>query len=373
MTSACVVCGRGGLVPFLEVERVPVFCNVLWPSRAEALEAPRGDIALAFCDGCGLLRNLAFDPDLVRYSPGYENSLHFSPSFQRFAEKLARRLIDRYDLRDKQVIDVGCGRGDFLSLLCELGGNHGVGYDPSHPGSPNGGNPSFVSGYYAGQSADFISCRHVLEHVETPSELLDTLAPQATVYVEVPSGDHMLRETAIWDLIYEHPSYFTTPALAFLFESRGFGVLDLGASFGGQYLYVEAARGHESHVEGGSPDPLARLTDEFTRRVGEKTAEETRRLARLDDRGSQAAVWGAGSKGVSFLNMIDCGERVVSVVDINPRKQGRFVPGTGQRIDPPESLRRSAVDVVLAMNPLYMDEIRRSLLQLGVHADVIAV
>lgn len=373
MTSVCVVCGRDDLVPVLQVERVPVFCNVLWPSRAEAIDAPRGDIALAFCEGCGLLRNVAFDPDLVRYSPGYENSLHFSPSFQRFAEDLARGLIDRYDLRGRHVIDVGCGRGDFLSLLCELGGNRGVGYDPSHPGSTNGGNPSFVRDYYTGQPADFISCRHVLEHVETPSELLDTLARQATVYFEVPNGDYMLREAAIWDLIYEHPSYFTAPALAFLFEDRGFGVLEVGAAFGGQYLYVEAARGRESRVEGDSPDPLAPLAGEFARRYRERTAEGTRRLDLLADRGCRVAVWGAGSKGVSFLNMIDGGERVASVVDINPRKQGRYVPGTGQRIEPPESLRRSGVDVVLAMNRLYVDEIRRSLREVAVEADVIAV
>lgn len=373
MTRGCSVCGRGDLAPFLEVERVPVFCNVLWPSREQALNAPRGDIALAFCGDCGMVQNLAFDPELVRYSPGYENSLHFSPSFQRFAEDLARRLIDRYDLRGKQVVDIGCGQGDFLSLLCELGGNRGVGFDPSHSGSPNGGNPSFVRGFYSGEPADFISCRHVLEHVQRPRELLDVLARGATVYFEVPDGGFMLREAAVWDVIYEHPSYFTAPALVRLFEDRGFGVLDLGDAFGGQYLYVEAAHGRESRVRGGSPEDLAPCVGEFARRFAEKTADGTRRLDRFAKRGSRVVVWGAGSKGVTFLNMIGGGEGVAGVVDINPRKQGRFVPGTGQRVDAPDALRDSRVDVVLAMNRLYVDEIRRSLRELGVTADVIAV
>jgi hypothetical protein len=373
MTAACTVCGRDDLAPFLQVERVPVFCNVLWPTRAEALDAPRGDIALSFCANCGMVQNLAFDPELVRYSPGYENSLHFSPSFQRFAEDLARRLIDRYGLRGKNVIDVGCGQGDFLSLLCELGGNRGIGFDPSHPGTTNGGNPSFVRGFYAGEPADFICCRHVLEHVETPQGLLDSLAPEATVYFEVPDSGYMLREPAIWDLIYEHPSYYTAPALGRLFEDQGFGLLDLGATFGGQYLYVEAARGRKSLRRGGSPEDLLPLVDEFARRYAEKTADGASRVDQLAARGSRVAVWGAGSKGVSFLNMIAGGERVAAVIDINPRKQGCFVPGTGQRIEDPASLRRSGVDVVLAMNRLYVDEIRRSLRDLGVDADVVAV
>jgi hypothetical protein len=351
---------------------VPVFCNVLWPTRAQALAAPRGDIRLAFCAGCGMLRNVAFEPELVRYSPGYENSLHFSPSFRRFADELARRLIARYDLRGKVVVDVGCGRGDFLALLCDGTGNRGVGFDPSYPGDVNGGNPRFVRGLYAGEPADFISCRHVLEHVEDPQALLRSLAPEATVYFEMPDGGYMLREAAIWDLIYEHPNYFTAPALRRLFEDAGYGVLDLGSSFGGQYLYVEAARG-AGHRADGSVADLAPDADAFGRAHRAKAGAWSDRLGELLDAGRDVAVWGAGSKGVTFLNTVAGGDRVGHVIDLNPRKHGRFVPGTGQRIAAPDALLAGGADVVLAMNRLYVGEIRRTLDALGVAADVQSV
>jgi len=352
---------------------VPVFCNVLWATREEALAAPRGDVALAFCERCGMLRNVAFDPELVRYSPGYENSLHFSPAFQRFAEDLARRLIERYDLRGRRVVDVGCGRGDFLALLCEGTGNRGIGYDPSYPGEPNGGNPSFVRGFYAGEPADFLCCRHVLEHVEAPRELLDTLDPGATVYFEMPDGAYLLRETAIWDLIYEHPNHFTAPALRRLFEDAGYGVLDLGSSFGGQYLYVEAARGRNGHVPHGTAADLAPHVSAFADAHRTKLSTWSSRLDDLLGSGRTVAVWGAGSKGVSFLNTVRGGDRVAHVIDLNPRKHGRFVPGTGQQIAAPESLRAGGVDAVLGMNRLYEDEIRRALADLGITAEVTSV
>jgi hypothetical protein len=370
-SDACPVCA-GPLTPFLQVPGVPVFCNVLWPTREEALAAPRGDIALAFCARCGMLRNVAFDAELVRYSPGYENSLHFSPSFQRFAEGLARRLIDRYALRGRRVVDVGCGRGDFLELLCAAG-NRGVGYDPSYPGEPNGGNPRFVRGFYSGEEADFLSCRHVLEHVEAPRELLDTLHPDATVYFEMPDGGYLLREAAIWDLIYEHPNHFTAPALRRLFEDAGYGVLDLGSSFGGQYLYIEAARGRNGHPPGPSAADLAPHVTAFAAAHRSKLRAWEERLAALSAAGRTVAVWGAGSKGVSFLNTVPGGDAVAHVVDLNPRKHGRYVPGTGQRIVAPDALCGTNVDAVLVMNRLYTDEIRRTLDNLGVPAELLTV
>lgn len=351
-----------------------MFCNVLWPSRAKALAAPRGDIRLVFCGRCGMLWNAAFDPELVRYSPEYENSLHHSPAFQRFAEDLARRLIERYELRGKHVVDVGCGSGDFLRLLCAGTGNRGVGYDPSFPGDPSAaGNPSFVRGYYAGEAADFLACRHVIEHVEAPDELLESLFPGATVYFEMPDGGYMLREAAIWDLIYEHPNYFTAPALRRLFEGAGYGVLDLDSSFGGQYLYVEASRGRNGHHAGGTAADLAPLVAGFREAYEDKVGTWGVRLHELLADGRRIAVWGAGSKGVTFLNVVESGAEVSAVIDLNPRKHGRFVPGTGQEIAAPESLASSGVDVVLAMNRLYVDEIGRSLADLGVRADVLSV
>jgi hypothetical protein len=347
---------------------------VLWPSRDEALAAPRGDIRLVYCASCGMLWNAAFDPELVRYSPEYENSLHHSPAFQQFAEDLAERLIDRYGLRGKDVVDVGCGSGDFLKLLCDGTGNRGTGYDPSFPGDPDGGgNPRFVRSFYSGEPADFLACRHVIEHVEAPDELLGSLAPEATVYFEMPDGGYMLREAAIWDLIYEHPNYFTAPALRRMFEDAGYGVLDLDSSFGGQYLYIEAARGRNGHRGGGTAAELRPFVAGFGRTYEQKVGAWSDRLATLLADGRRVAVWGAGSKGVTFLNLVRGGAEVSAVIDLNPRKHGRFVPGTGQAITAPESLPGSGVDVVLAMNRLYVDEIAASLAALGVRAEVLAV
>jgi len=73
------------------------------------------------------------------------------------------------------------------------------------------------------------------------------------------------------------------------------------------------------------------------------------------------AIWGAGSKGVTFLNTLHCGEELEIVVDSNPRKQGMHIPGTGQKIIAPEDDTLKAVSLVFLMNPIYMTEVKGQL------------
>lgn len=243
------------LAEMADIPRVPVYCNVLWPDREQALAAAVDEMRLRRCRACGHVFNAAFQPELMAYSPRYENSLHFSPHFQSYAEELAARLVARYGLRHKQVVEVGCGKGDFLNLLCALGPNRGLGFDPSYegPDSAAGLGIRFVrdlySAKYAAEPADLVCCRHVLEHIYDPASFVrsfrHTLAgqPGAVVYVEVPNGDFTFEDMGIWDLIYEHYSYFTRASLETIFRRCGFSVLDSGVAFHGQFLWIEASVG----------------------------------------------------------------------------------------------------------------------------------
>ena len=132
----CTACGATTVNSVVAIRSVPIHCNLLWPTHEEALKAPSGDITLGFCTTCGHVFNTTFDPAVMEYTQAYENSLHFSPRFQQYADALARRLVERYEIRQKDVIDVGCGKGDFLAMLCEHGDNRGFGVPPAHrPGA----------------------------------------------------------------------------------------------------------------------------------------------------------------------------------------------------------------------------------------------
>lgn len=375
----CPACDAVALEVFFEAAAVPVFCNVLWPTAAEALASPRGAIELAHCGACGLLYNVAFDPARIEYEGTYENSLHFSPRFQAFADELADGLVERWGLRGKNLLELGCGFGDFLASLCERGENVGRGFDPGH-------NPAHVARpargslqieaipfdrRHADLPVDFMLSRHVLEHIPRPLEWLREIREilltnnRPDYYLEVPNALYTLRDMGIWDIIYEHCSYFTPVALAKLLGRAGYQVSAMRELYAGQFLGAEGslAGGSEGPIPGPEQAEIARMVAAFGGLQREKVAEWR---ARVRAEAGGVVVWGGGSKGVTFLNLLGAGtDEVRRVVDVNPRKHGKFVAGTAQEIVPPEALVEDPPGLILVMNAVYLDEIRGQLEGLG--------
>jgi SAM-dependent methyltransferase len=385
----CLVCGSASTVGLLRVEQVPVHCNLLWPAREQALQAPRGEIDVLLCEECGHLFNASFRPELTEYGEAYENALHFSRHFQSYIRALADHLVARYELRGKDILEIGCGSGEFLELLCELGDNRGVGVDPSHRSEEKAelgaGRVTFVrepfGERHAEYTADLICCRQVLEHLHDPTGFLAMLRrmiggrQNTAVFFEVPNGLAMLRDLGIWDLIYEHRSYFTPSSLGRAFASCGFEVRDLSEAYAGQFLTLEALPGDGlTRVAAGArsdPGQVADRAGVFGRRYLEKVDTWRRHVDRLARAELRVVVWGAGSKGVTFLNTLESESRIEYVVDINPRKQGMYVAGTGQEIVTPEFLVEYRPDVVIVVNPVYKEEIQERVETLGLDTEMV--
>jgi hypothetical protein len=100
-----------------------------------------------------------------------------------------------------------------------------------------------------------------------------------------------------------------------------------------------------------------------------KLGEWREKLDELRRQGRSAVVWGAGSKGVTFLNAVQAGDLIRYVVDLNPRKHGRFIAGAGQEIVPPDFLKDRKVDVIILMNRVYEKEVRELVRSLDLHPE----
>src|SRR5690606_34655697 len=101
-------------------------------TRDAALKYPRGDILLGYCPTCGFACNVSFDPSRVRYHPQCEESQSASDTFNSWHERLAGELIERHGLKGRHVVEIGCGKAEFLALLCRRGNNRGTGFDPAY-------------------------------------------------------------------------------------------------------------------------------------------------------------------------------------------------------------------------------------------------
>jgi hypothetical protein len=116
---------------------------------------------------------------------------------------------------------------------------------------------------------------------------------------------------------------------------------------------------------------MSAQVDSFAGEFTSKIEEWRRRLAGWYGEGKRIAAWGAGTKGVMFLNFVQAGEQIPYIVDINPRKSGMYIVGTGQQIVPPEFLTDFQPEIVILMNAIYRDEIASMLQELGVTAEIV--
>lgn len=389
--GACPNCENGHLEPFYEVANIPVHSVLLMSTRERALTYPRRDLRLGFCRACGFIANMIFDATVHEYSTSCEETQGYSATFNAFARGLAKRWVEQYHLRGKSVLEIGCGKGEFLVSLVEEGLARGIGVDPAYvPGRLNtalASKLSFIqdlySENYAHLEADVICCRHTLEHIaptrrfmrgirNTLGERRDTL-----LLFELPDVSRVLEEGAFWDIYYEHCSYFTMGSLARLFRSVGFDPLELALEYDRQYIVLAAISGRAlpaPELEG--EDDLAR-TAEIVERFPQKFAKSrdywSRTIRGLRGEGKRVVLWGGGSKAVAFLTTLGLTEEVAFVVDINPHKHGRFIPGTGHSVRSPLSLTESPPDCVVLMNPVYEQEVRGQLAGLGLHPVILCV
>lgn len=399
--ALCPSCQQGRMEAFYEVRNIPVHSVLLMPTRERAVNYPRRDLRLGFCASCGFISNIIFDPTVHEYSTSCEESQGFSPTFNAFARSLAKRWVEQYHLQGKSVLEIGCGKGEFLVSMVELGMSRGIGIDPAFVPerlrTPVADRLEFIQDLYSEKythlQADVVCCRHTLEHISptgsfmsmirrTIGDRLDTL-----LLFELPDVFRVLREAAFWDIYYEHCSYFTTGSLARLFRRTGFELVELELEYDNQYIVIagkpttrnseaRSAEGAMSNRSFPGEDDLPSVTAEVAEFPGRFAKVKTHWLSTVNGlrgEGKKLVVWGGGSKAVSFLTTLGLTDQIDYVVDINPHKHGKFIPGAGHAVKSPETLRAHRPDCVILMNPVYENEVRTQLRGMGLNPRILPV
>jgi SAM-dependent methyltransferase len=380
-SPVCPGCRSEASRPFYSVRQVPVHQVQLVASRKAARACRKGAIGLRFCTACGFVWNAAFDVGLMRYDEDYESTQTVSPTFNRFHERLARDLIARFDLKGRTIVEVGCGQGEFITMLAEIGGNRGFGFDRVNRGEAGSGHGvTFVKDSYGPAYAqlepDFVCCKMTLEHVHDTGAFLQKMRqalgerPQAVIFFMIPEVTRILQLRAFWDVYYEHCSYYSPGALTRHFRIAGFDPIDVWCDYDDQYVLIAArpGTGRSPTLPGEQPgDALAPKVQAFAEGVAADLARWRSWLEERRRQGQKTVLWGGGSKAVAFLTTLGLGNQIAYTVDLNPRRAGTFIAGTGHAIMAPAALQKNPPDALIVMSPIYLPEIQAQLDALGVH------
>jgi hypothetical protein len=344
-------------------DKVPVFQNKVYPSAAQALASEMGEVELVQSLVSGFVFNKAFTSHIMNYDVHYQNEQSNSTVFKNHLQYVLE-LLKSFGIQDKKVVEVGCGKGVFFEMML----NESIdcwGFDPTYEGSNARIKKEYFDETHKGINADVIIMRHTLEHITKPFSFLHTIAKandyKGFLFVEVPTFDWIVNKNAFWDIFYEHCNYFTEQSLGCMFSNAV-----TGNFFGGQYIYLWADL---SKIRTTIPPGI-----EFTKY---NTAAFTNKLVDykklLSNEGS-FAIWGAGAKGSTFLNLLDTERKAVEyVIDINPAKQNKFIAGTGHPIYSPDVLLEKPVKNILIMNENYTEEIKQYLAYKNITANTLSL
>jgi hypothetical protein len=389
MKDRCPVCGGLETAKVLSRESVPILMHRLYASPEQALGAERASLDMIGCGSCGFVWNRSFDPSKIVYDGSYENSQNYSEAFREHISGRADAILcSECNEEGISYLEIGCGQGEFLETFVNRAGlrlQNAEGFDPAWRGVDETGPGrsrihkmyfDTTSSKHLSRDPNIVVTRHTIEHVPRPVQFLtsirDALGMQsrATIYVETPDVRWIVENRAIQDFVYEHCSLFTAEALALALQSSGFEKPTVVPVFGGQYLWARAIAGkRDSRRDCSRVNPGSTIQNK-----GDDVIDEWRNRALCARQEGSVAVWGAGAKGVTFALLVDPDASLLDhAIDINPRKQGHFLPGTALPVISPESSAARKPRTVFVMNPIYLSEIQMTAKEAGILAEFIPI
>ncbi len=325
---------------------VPLFQNKVYDSFEEAIEAKTIDVNLVQCLDTGFVFSGDFDIDKLEYDLNYQNEQANSFFFREHLNNVFDLLKEKGLLHGK-ILEVGCGKGFFMDMLLKNGFDV-VGIDPTYEGDSERVIKDYYSEKYSYLNADLVILRHTLEHIPRPFEFIKMIAKsnlyKGKIYIEIPTFDWIAKNNSIEDVFYEHCNYFTPSTISLLFNN-----CEVQCVFNNQYIGIIA--------------DLAQIKEEIMpiKDFEQYTLEFEKKLKSYYDKIislNNIAIWGAGAKGSTFLNLLDKKrDYIKAVIDINPKKQKKFIGGTGHEIVSPNNL--NFFENIVVMNENYYDEIKK--------------
>jgi SAM-dependent methyltransferase len=374
----CRHCGAGLNLTLLDLGSAP-------PSNAylteQALHSPETwyPLRVLVCETCWLVQTEDFTHAGELFNAEYAYFSGFSGSWLAHCERYVNDVVARFGLGPESHVTEVASNDGYLLQYVKARGIPCQGIEPTASTAAAGrarGIP-VIEDFFGvslarqlvadGKQSDLTVANNVLAHVPDINDFVSgfslLLKPCGVATFEFPHLLRLIAECQFDTIYHEHFSYLSLTAVDRIFSANGLTVFDVEEhpTHGGS-LRVFAQRSDT----GKRPRQIAvaELLDREMRegmttsryyagfQVKADKAKNTFLAFLLDacDRGKSVAAYGAAAKGNTLMNYAGIRPDLISfVVDRNPAKQGRFMPGSRIPITIEERLSESRPDYVVVL------------------------
>lgn len=351
--------------PLLKYENMPSVAQNL--PDAKSLNEDKGvDIGVYQCSVCGLVQ---LDNEPVEYYRDVIRATGFSNEMKEFRFKQFKDFVQEYSLEDKKIIEIGCGRGEYLSLMDKfIKKTYGLEHLKDSVINGKKEKLRIIEGFIENEKDDIKNApfdafyiMNFLEHLPDTNSVLKgirkNLTETAVGIVEVPNFDMMLKQNLFSEFTRDHLFYFTKKTLKSTLKQNGFDVVNCKEIWHDYIISAVVKKTKDINpkrlnkkLEKIDLSPFENHQKKITREINDY----------IDKIGeNNVAIWGAGHQAFAIMSLANLSGKVRYVVDSAPFKQGLYTPATHIPIVSPMRLDTNPVDAVIIMAGSYSDEIYR--------------
>ncbi|MEM6663110.1 MAG: class I SAM-dependent methyltransferase [Pseudomonadota bacterium] len=378
MTPCCRYCADPLTLSFADLGQTPLANSYLQPT-SEARAAERSyPLHVMVCRSCRLVQTTETVPADAIFDHDYAYLSSYSASWVAHAARYAEAMTHRFDLGSTSMVAEVASNDGYLLQHFAGAGIPVLGIEPAGHAAElaeEKGVRTHVAFFNeatarelteTGPQADLIAANNVLAHVPDIRDFATgfpiMLAPEGVVTFEFPHLLNLIEKIQFDTIYHEHYSYLSLLFVEQLLEGVGLRVFDVEElpTHGGS-LRVFACHQDARHREApglqkvrGDENAAGLATDApyagFGARI-EAVCDGFRQfLAETATAGKSVAGYGAAAKGNTFLNVCGvCADEIGFVVDQNPEKQNRLLPGSHIPVHGPDRLRELKPDFVVIL------------------------
>ncbi|HEV2154879.1 class I SAM-dependent methyltransferase [Bradyrhizobium sp.] len=310
------------------------------------------------CEQCWLVQTLDFAQADELFSAEYAYFSSFSTTWLQHAERYVADMVERFHLgRDSHVVEIASNDGYLLQYV-KGRGIPCLGIEPTAStarASREKGIETLEEFFgaevgarlaAAGRQADLMAANNVLAHVPDINDFLsgftNLLKPDGVATFEFPHLLRLIEENQFDTIYHEHFSYLSLTALEKIFRHNGlamFDVEELPTHGGSLRVFTQRAASGSHAVTGRIAQLLVRESAAGLASAAGYSGFQSRAEKVKDDllaflieakrAGKRVAAYGAAAKGNTLLNFAGVRRDLIAyVVDRNPAKQDRYMPGS---------------------------------------------